>query len=145
MILFQVYVGGYFVPIGLALFINNYFLCLILSRRPSRTDPYNTANVFNHVIVMCTLASSVILRFPTKVRPSYLKKTAGVCVESKALLSQGTAEQWLTPELIGILLAFLQVRTVAFFSLLMHPCACLRNSASAITLAPHIRSHSGCI
>ena len=51
-------------------------------------DPYNTANIISHAVQLCMLVSTIMLNFPT----------------------EGTADEWITPERIGLALAILQVR-----------------------------------
>ena len=66
----RVYVGGFLLPMAAAVSITTYMLCLVASKRPSKTDPYNTANIMSHAITLVTLISSVGLKFP-QVRASY--------------------------------------------------------------------------
>ena len=62
-------------------------LTLLVARRPSKTDPYNSANIISHVVTLAVLLSTAILAFPT----------------------DGTADAWITPDRIGIALACMQV------------------------------------
>ena len=62
-------------------------LTLLVARRPSKTDPYNSANIISHVVTLSVLLSTAILAFPT----------------------DGTADAWITPDRIGIALACMQV------------------------------------
>ena len=50
-------------------------LTLLVARRPSKTDPYNSANIISHVVTLAVLLSTAILAFPTA----------------------GTADAWITP------------------------------------------------
>jgi hypothetical protein len=61
-------------------------LCLLVARRPSRTDPYNTANIISHVLMLVTLVTLAFLANPV------------------------VEDDWLTPERVGITLAVLQAR-----------------------------------
>ena len=87
-------------------------MCTVVKRRPSKTgpraataaprtldpvltapwtlssDPYNTAMIVSHAVTLCMLLATVKLNFPT----------------------EGTADEWITPERIGLALAILQVR-----------------------------------
>ena len=60
----RVYVGGFLLPMAAAVSITTYMLCLVASRRPSKTDPYNTAMIMSHAITLVVLISSVGLKFP---------------------------------------------------------------------------------
>ena len=66
----RVYVGGFLLPMAAAVSITTYMLCLVASRRPSKTDPYNTAMIMSHAITLVVLISSVGLKFP-QVRALY--------------------------------------------------------------------------
>ena len=81
----RVYVGGFLLPMGAAVAVTTYVLCLVVTKRPSKTDPYNTANIISHAITLVTLISSVGLKFP---QPE---------------------DAWLTPALIGLALTIVQV------------------------------------
>lgn len=83
----RVYVGGFFVANIMAIATTVYMLCLLVARRPSKTEPYNTANIISHVVTLCMLVSTVVLNFPT----------------------EGTADAWITRDRIGFGLVVLQL------------------------------------
>eukprot|EP01052_Picozoa_sp_SAG31_P059386 SAG31_NODE_18693_length_626_cov_1.250474_1_plen_187_part_10 len=83
----RVYVGGFFVANTIALTVVIFVLCTVVKHRPSKTDPYNTANIFSHVSIICMLVSTSILNFPTA----------------------GTADDFITPFRVGMFLAIIQM------------------------------------
>jgi hypothetical protein len=81
----KVYTGGTFVPCALAMIIITYMLCLVASARPSKTEPYNTAMIMSHSLILGNLVLAVAIRNSQK------------------------EDAWLTPEVIGMTLTFIQV------------------------------------
>ena len=85
--LLRVYAGGFFLANTVAIGVVTFMLCLLAARRPSKTDPYNTAMIVSHAVTLCMLLATIMLNFPT----------------------EGTADAWITPERIGFGLVVLQL------------------------------------
>ena len=60
----QVYTGGYFCVALLSMTITTTMMCMIIAHRPSRTGPYNTANIMAHAFMLMTIYSTVALKNP---------------------------------------------------------------------------------
>lgn len=84
----RVYASGFTVTIFLSNFVALGMLCLVIHRRPSKTDAYNTANAFSHALLMFTNCAMMSLAFPN---------------------SQVWEDTWLTPIRVGIALALAQI------------------------------------
>ena len=82
----KIYFGGYLVTATCAIAVNMFVLCLICAKRPSKTDPYNTANIIAHVANIATLLSSLFLAYSLK----------------------GTRDEWITPNVVGFSLTAIQ-------------------------------------
>jgi hypothetical protein len=109
--LLRVYAGGFFLANTVAITVVTFMLCLLVARRPSKTgpraataaprtldpvltarwtlssDPYNTAMIVSHAVTLCMLLATIMLNFPT----------------------EGTADAWLTPGRLSVMLALLQL------------------------------------
>jgi hypothetical protein len=85
--LLRVYAGGFFLANTVAIGVVTFMLCLLVAHRPSKTDPYNTAMIVSHAVTLCMLLATIMLNFPT----------------------EGTADAWLTPGRLSVMLALLQL------------------------------------
>ena len=84
----KVYVGGFFLCNTLSMMTVTYMLCVIVMKRPSKTEPYNVANIISHVLMLITLLTTVALRHPQpEVTPPLWR------IPAAAVSSQG--ESWL--------------------------------------------------
>ena len=80
----RVYIGGFILTNTLSLITTLVVMCVVVAIRPSKTEPYNTANIFSHGLIAVNLLATCMLKV----------KTAN--------------EDWITAERIGLLLAVIQ-------------------------------------
>jgi hypothetical protein len=85
LVIVRTYLGGFFLANCLGIMAAILMLCAICKYRPSKTDPYNTGNIFSHAILIFTLCSMVALKYPQLETP------------------------WLTPLAVAGALLFLQL------------------------------------
>ena len=81
----NVYVGGFIVTFFVSTTVTVGMLCVICTFQPSKTQPYNVANIVSHVMMLIMLMTSVILKFPEP------------------------EDAWASPALVGLLLGGLQM------------------------------------
>jgi hypothetical protein len=81
----RVYIGGFFLVNLVSLAITITVLCCLVRARPSRTEPYNTANIVSHGLILVALLASAALKHP---QPE---------------------DGWASPEVVGLVLTALQV------------------------------------
>eukprot|EP01052_Picozoa_sp_SAG31_P026825 SAG31_NODE_2459_length_5660_cov_13.094947_2_plen_443_part_00 len=81
----RVYLGGYFAVTLLSLIVTGTMLCVIVHAQPSRTAPYNVANIIAHAFQFITLYTSIVLKNPMP------------------------EDSWATPDRVMMALACLQV------------------------------------
>jgi hypothetical protein len=84
-VLVQIYIGGFFFCNILSMGMTTYMLCLFVKFRPSKTDPYNTANIMGRLITIMTLVCSVALKYPQ------------------------SESSWINPAALGMFLCLIQI------------------------------------
>ena len=89
----RVYINGFFIVSTLSMLLTVGMLCLLVKHRPSKTDPYNVANIVSHILTLFSLLATIVMKFPQ------------------------SGNQWLSPENLGIFLALAQI---PFWGYLIH-------------------------
>ena len=88
----NVYVGGFMVTNFVSMIVTVTMLCVICAYQPSKTQPYNIANIASHVLMLVMLMMSIILKFPEP------------------------EDAWATPAMVGLALGGLQMPFWAYLA-----------------------------